>query len=56
MTGTDSVTPSSTPRLPPDSRSSGRMVPDRPATMPSTSRVTQISQFSQRGLRNAPVK
>ena len=29
---------------------------DTPATMPSTSKVTQISQFSQRGLRNPPVK
>ena len=56
MTGIDSVTPSSTPRLPPDNRSSGRMVPDTPATMPSTSKLTQISQFSQRGLRNPPVK
>ena len=56
MTGIDSVTPSSTDRLPPDIRSSGRMVPDTPATMPSTSRVTQISQFSQRGRRNRPVK
>ena len=32
------------------------MVPDTPATMPSTSKFTQISQFSQRGLRNPPVK
>ncbi len=55
-TGIDSVTPSSTPRLPPDIRSSGRMVPDTPAAMPSTSRVTQISQSSPRRLRNAPVK
>src|SRR6185437_2757910 len=40
MIGIDSVTPSSTPRLPTDNRSSGRMVPDTPATMPSTSKLT----------------
>ncbi len=36
--------------------SSGKMVPVHPAAMPSTSRVTQVSQFSLRGRRNAPVK
>jgi len=36
--------------------SSGRIVPVQPAAMPSGSRITQISQVSRRGRRNAPVK
>ena len=55
-TGIDSSTPWSTPRLPPDIMSFGRIPPVHPTAMPRTSRLTQISQFSPRGRRNAPVK
>jgi hypothetical protein len=55
-TGIDRSTPWSTPRLPADSMSSGKIVPVQPAAMPRVSRITQISQFSRRGRRNAPVK
>jgi hypothetical protein len=55
-TGIDIATPWTTSRLPPDIESSGRIAPDSPATMPRISMVTQMSQFSQRGRRNAPVK
>jgi hypothetical protein len=36
--------------------SSGKIVPVQPAAMPSASSVTQISQVSLRGRRNAPLK
>ena len=52
-TGTDKITPVSTLRLPPESMSSGRMLPDSPAAMPASSRPTQISQS---GSRNRPRK
>ena len=52
-TGTDKITPVSTLRLPPESMSSGRMVPDSPASMPASSRAVQISQS---GSRNRPRK
>ena len=55
-TGIDSSTPWSTSRLPLDSMSSGKIVPVHPTAMPSRSRVTQISQCSLRGRRNAAVK
>jgi len=47
------ITPVSTLRLPPESMSSGRNVPDSPASRPASSRPTQISQS---GRRNRPRK